>query len=116
MIEEHCHVGALCIDGLLVYSIQEGSMNTDDYENFIEHVLYLQDICNEKGVILEFLPAYSLDFNPIEQTFFYIKNYLRQNKIWAESMQDPLDILDFSCITIEKKLAYACYQHGGYIL
>lgn len=26
---------------------------------------YLQDICNEKGVILEFLPAYSPDFNPV---------------------------------------------------
>jgi hypothetical protein len=31
--------GALCIDGLLAYGIQEGSMNTDDYEYFIEHIL-----------------------------------------------------------------------------
>ncbi|CAG8619542.1 11282_t:CDS:2, partial [Scutellospora calospora] len=31
--------GALCIDGLLAYSIQESSMNTNNYENFIEHVL-----------------------------------------------------------------------------
>ncbi|CAG8707548.1 31417_t:CDS:2, partial [Gigaspora margarita] len=31
--------GALCINGLLAYNIQEGSMNTQDYENFIENVL-----------------------------------------------------------------------------
>ncbi|CAG8743489.1 44992_t:CDS:2, partial [Gigaspora margarita] len=28
--------GALCIDSLLAYGIQEGPMNTQDYENFIE--------------------------------------------------------------------------------
>ena len=31
--------GALCFNGLLAYSIQEGPMNSDDYCNFIEHVL-----------------------------------------------------------------------------
>ncbi|CAG8638964.1 13436_t:CDS:2, partial [Dentiscutata heterogama] len=82
--------GALCINGLLAYSIQEGSMNTKDYNDFIEHVL-------------------------IEQTFFYIKNYLRQNKIWAESMPNPLEVLDLTCMMINKKLAYACYQYSGYI-
>lgn len=30
---------ALCINGLLAYGIQEGPMNTEDYENFIEFVL-----------------------------------------------------------------------------
>jgi predicted transcriptional regulator YheO len=31
--------GALCINGLLAYCIQEGSMNSNDYEDFIENVL-----------------------------------------------------------------------------
>ncbi|CAG8851544.1 19087_t:CDS:2, partial [Gigaspora margarita] len=73
---------------------------------------HLEDLCKEKGVRLEFLSVYSPDFNPIEQTFFYIKNYLRQNKIWAESMPNPLGILDLTCIMINKTLAYACYQHS----
>ncbi|CAG8688384.1 17032_t:CDS:2, partial [Dentiscutata heterogama] len=76
--------------------IQEGSMNTRDYDGFIEHVLllvldnaiiykstHLEDICREKEVKLVFLPAYSPDFNP-------------QNKIWAESMPDPLEVLDLT--------------------
>jgi len=31
--------GALCVNGLLAYGIQEGSMNSEDYEYFIENVL-----------------------------------------------------------------------------
>ncbi|CAG8558144.1 3121_t:CDS:2, partial [Scutellospora calospora] len=79
--------GVLCIDGLLAYSIQEGSMNTKDYDDFIEFVL-------------------------IEQTFFYIKNYLQQNKIWVELMPNPLEVLDLTCMMINRKLAYACYQYS----
>ena len=31
--------GALCIDGLLSYSIQEGPMNSEDFLHFCENVL-----------------------------------------------------------------------------
>ncbi|CAG8615226.1 14240_t:CDS:1, partial [Funneliformis caledonium] len=31
--------GILCINGLLAYGIQEGSMKSDDYEYFIENIL-----------------------------------------------------------------------------
>ncbi|CAG8845118.1 28354_t:CDS:2, partial [Gigaspora margarita] len=66
--------GALCINSLLAYSIQEGSMTAQDYKNFIEYTLlpkmntfskkysilvldnaqihkgqHLSDICQEKG-------------------------------------------------------------------
>ena len=30
-------------------------------------------------------------------------------------MPDPLEVLDLTCMMINKKLAYACYQHSGYI-
>ena len=33
--------GALCLNGLLAYAIQEGSMNSNDYNYFIEHVLVI---------------------------------------------------------------------------
>src|SRR2546423_768101 len=106
--------GALCLNGLLAYAIQEGPMNSNDYNYFIEHILviftimfinvlfiyyiiknifffllklpkmnafpgpysvlvldnvsihkgqYLLDICNAKGVQVEFLPSYSPDLN-----------------------------------------------------
>lgn len=31
--------GALCINGLLAYGIQEGSMNSEDYAYFVENIL-----------------------------------------------------------------------------
>ncbi|CAG8734606.1 3258_t:CDS:2, partial [Funneliformis caledonium] len=31
--------GVLCVNGLLAYGIQEGSMKSDDYEYFIENIL-----------------------------------------------------------------------------
>jgi predicted transcriptional regulator YheO len=31
--------GALCLNGLLAYAIQEGPMNSNDYNHFIEHIL-----------------------------------------------------------------------------
>ena len=32
---------ALCLNGLLAYAIQEGPMNSNDYHNFIEHILVI---------------------------------------------------------------------------
>ena len=51
----------------------------------------------------------------IEQAFFYIKSYLRQNRNWIESMQNPIQGLDFACMTINKDLSKACFEHGGYM-
>jgi transposase len=33
---------------------------------------YLRSLCEEKGVILEFLPAYSPDYNPVSQIYYII--------------------------------------------
>lgn len=37
--------GALCLNGLLAYAIQEGPMNSSDYINFIENVLVIILYC-----------------------------------------------------------------------
>ena len=37
--------GALCLNGLLAYAIQEGPMNSNDYINFIENVLVIILYC-----------------------------------------------------------------------
>jgi hypothetical protein len=33
--------GGLCLNGLLAYMIQEGPMNSNDYNYFIEHILVI---------------------------------------------------------------------------
>ncbi|CAG8728351.1 14461_t:CDS:2, partial [Funneliformis caledonium] len=69
--------GALCVNGLLAYGIQKGSMDACDYEYLLNTFCVLvldnasihkgrnlHDLCEEKGIILQFLPPYSPDYNP----------------------------------------------------
>jgi DDE superfamily endonuclease len=46
----------------------------------------LQELCDNAGVLLEFLPPYSPDFNPIEEAFAEMKAWMRKNWIMAEAM------------------------------
>ena len=39
----------------------------------------LQELCDDAGVILDFLPPYSPDFNPIEEAFAELKAWMRKN-------------------------------------
>jgi transposase len=45
----------------------------------------LADLCAEAGVIIEFLPPYSPDMNPIEQTFKALKTWIRRHYQGAEA-------------------------------
>jgi len=36
-------------------------------------------LCNDAGVIFDFLPLYSPDFNPIEEAFAKLKAWMRKN-------------------------------------
>ena len=39
----------------------------------------LQKLCDKAKVLLEFLPPYSPDFNPIEEAFAELKAWMRKN-------------------------------------
>nr|GAT52207.1 TPR domain protein [Mycena chlorophos] len=45
----------------------------------IHHVEEVEAICDERGIKLVYLPPYSPDYNPIEQSFSFIKSYIRRN-------------------------------------
>jgi len=40
-------------------------------------------MCRDAGVVLEFLPPYSPDFNPIEEHFSVLKKFIK--KKWHEN-------------------------------
>jgi transposase len=42
------------------------------------HTERVKELCEAAGVIHEFLPPYSPDFNPIEQSFRSLKAWLRR--------------------------------------
>jgi transposase len=85
-------------DGYLDYTIWQGSITAEIFLAFVEERVLLhcrrylaaqlvlvldnakiykstclQELCKERGVLLKFLPLYSLDFNSIEATFKDLK-------------------------------------------
>ncbi len=39
----------------------------------------MQELCDDAEVVLDFLPPYSPDFNPIEEAFVELKAWMRKN-------------------------------------
>jgi transposase len=47
----------------------------------------LEKLCHDAGVVLEFLPPYSPDFNPIEESFAEMKAWMRKNYALQENYE-----------------------------
>jgi len=93
-------------DGILHFLVYEGSTDTEIFEAFIETLLpycgrwpdpksvlimdnasfhhseKIQQLCDDAGVVLLYLPPYSPDLNPIEEFFGELKMYIRQ--VWDD--------------------------------
>jgi len=81
----------------------------------------LAQMCHERGVMLEFLPPYSPDFNPIEEAFSAIKQYLRRhhdfvdNELLAEPRYRATDLLLHAVFTVTEQQSRGWFRHSGYI-
>ena len=98
-------------DGVLLYKIFQGTTDSNVFEDFIELLLPLcgrwpeprsvlvmdnasihrssriQQMCDEAGVLLLYLPPYSPDFNPIEEFFAELKGFIRRH--WTMFTLNP---------------------------
>ena len=45
-------------------------------------------MCQDAGVVLAYLPPYSPDLNPIEESFAQLKQWIKKNRILAEQFGD----------------------------
>ena len=117
---------AYTVNGYITFSIFTGTCNGDMFEDFlIDDVLPLcnaypapqsvvildnasihhsnidriQEQFDRRGVLLRFLPPYSPDFNPIEESFgdlkAYIRRYYRRERQKHATYQD---FLEWACI------------------
>ena len=83
------------------------------------------------GIMLLYLPTYSPDLNPIEESFstcahisfFFLfthilagKAYLRRNGTILRAAEDPIAVLLDSCGCITAEMAEGWFRHAGYIL
>jgi transposase len=113
----------------------EGSTNQEVFEAYVEHALAptlqagqvvimdnlsahkparVRNLIESRGCELVYLPAYSPDFNPIEEAFSKIKGILRQ--AGARTKDALVDLLGeaFSAISVQDARGY--FEHAGYRL
>jgi transposase len=113
----------------------EGSTNREVFETYVEHALAptletgqvvildnlsahkptrVRELIEERGCELIYLPAYSPDFNPIEEAFAKIKGMLRQ--AGARTKDALVDVLGeaLSAISVQDTRGY--FEHAGYRL
>ena len=76
----------------------------------------LRHMCEEKGVLLKFLPPYSPDFNPIENTFKDLKAWIKRNYRLAADFEDFGEFLDFAISQCKGENARQCFQEAGYVI
>ena len=56
-------------------------------------------MCKEASVVFTFLSPYSLDFNPIEESFAQLKAWIKKNREMAAQFDNYEDFLHFGLKT-----------------
>ena len=112
----------------------EGSTNREVFEAYVERVLaptleagqqlvimgnlsapkpaMVRELIGSRGCELIYLPAYSPDFNPIEEAFAKIKGMVRQ--AGARTKDALVDALGEALWAVSAQDARGCFQHAGY--
>ena len=102
---------SLAVEGVLGPSLRKGQVVIMD--NLSAHKgERVKELIEGRGCELLYLPAYSPDFNPIEEAFSKIKNLLR--KAEARSREALLEAIGaaISALTVEDTHGY--FEHCGY--
>ena len=93
-------------EGQFLWFYQRNSYTTDDalqwkqsYRSIavmdnlsVHHVHEVEEHFRQAGIVLLFLPAYSPDLNPMEETFSFIKSYLRKHDCLLQLIPHPLQL------------------------
>jgi transposase len=74
----------------------------------------VQALCDEVGVLLEYLPPYCPELNPIELCFAALKSDLRHTQILSSSIEPEWDIRLTFARVVTADLIYKLYKHCGY--
>ena len=80
----------------------------------IHHVHQVATLIQVTGAILRFLPPYSPDYNPLEESFAKLKAFIKCNELAFSATMSPrlLVAMGFNTITVQDCLGYI--EHAGY--
>ncbi len=111
----------------------EGSTNQEIFEAYVEYVLAptleagqvvimdnlsahkparVRELIESRSCELIYLPAYSPDFNPIEEAFAKIKGMVRQ--AGARTNDALVDVLGEALSAVSARDAQGYFEHAGY--
>lgn len=114
--------------------ILEGSANAVAFEQYVEEILApsltagqivimdnlaahkgkkVEHLIEAKGCQLLFLPGYSPDFSPIEETFSKLKAYLR--RVGARTREALQEAICQALLTVTAQDAQGWFRHCGYL-
>jgi hypothetical protein len=76
----------------------------------------LRNMCEEKSVLLKFLPPYSPDYNPIENTFKDLKAWIKRNNAMAANFDNFGDFLESAISQCRGLNARQHFRGAGYVV
>ena len=127
-------IAALTWAGMGECLLLEGSANRVAFEQYIEQVLAphltegqivlmdnlaahksarVAEVIEAKGCQLLFLPSYSPDFSPVEETFSKLKTFLR--RVGARTREALHEALAQALLTVTTQDAQGWFRHCGYL-
>jgi transposase len=125
-------MASLSLEGIGASMIIEGAATAAAFEAYIEHILApslqagqivvmdnlqvhkgarVRQLIESKGCQLLFLPAYSPDLSPIEETFSKLKAFLR--RAGARTHEALLEAISQALLTVTSKDAHGWFRHCG---
>ncbi len=127
-------IASLTLEGIGASMIIEGAANTQAFEAYVEHILVpslhmgqtvvmdnlrahkgarVRQLIEEKECQVLFLPAYSPDFSPIEETFSKVKSFLRRTG--ARTREELEEAIGQALLTVTAQDAQGWFRHCGYL-
>ncbi len=127
-------IAALTFEGMGESMIIEGSANSAVFERYVEEILApsltagqivimdnlaahkskkVEELIQARDCQLLFLPAYSPDFSPIEETFSKVKTFLR--RAGARTREALQDAICQALLAVTAQDAHGWFHHCGYL-
>ena len=127
-------IAALTFEGMGESMIIEGAANAAAFERYVEEILApslspgqivimdnlaahksakVEELIQARSCQLLFLPAYSPDFSPIEETFSKVKTFLR--RAGARTREALQEAISRALLTVTAQDAHGWFRHCGYL-
>jgi transposase len=98
---------------IVIPQLEYGSILVMDNAS-IHHNLDIDDLLESRGMRIEYLPPYSPDLNPIENTFQVLKSWIQQNHWRQEFCASFRDFLEVGCREAISSDMSAYFRHCHY--